>query len=217
MTIARLAHLEASAEGGLATASGRRAGGREEMLEMRRASIPRSKPQGCEGAVYPVSQVQRGQAGAQDGAATARFWRYVEKGSGCWKWTGSKRNGYGQITVGPRRTMSAHRFSYELHVSPVPQGLQVDHLCRNPECANPSHLEVVTPRENTLRSPITIASRKVAQSHCIHGHELSGLNLRLRPGREAPRRQCRQCDRDYQRRRRLLKRSVKSVLTGARQ
>lgn len=91
-----------------------------------------------------------------------RFWSKVEKSSGCWAWTGHKnRNGYGW-TLGPKgKGESAHRIAYELLVGPIPEGLQIDHLCRNRACVNPDHLEPVTQRVNWQRgnAPSAIAWR----------------------------------------------------------
>src|SRR5260221_14462809 len=86
-------------------------------------------------------------------SAMERFLSLFEfRPSGCWEWQGYTNNhGYGQFrpTKGDRRF--AHRFSYELFRAPIPTGLVIDHLCRNPRCVNPDHLEPVTERENMLR------------------------------------------------------------------
>jgi len=80
-----------------------------------------------------------------------------EPNTGCWLWTAStNKNGYGQFRFGSQvdgtRTMVlAHRWAYEHLVGPIPEGLQLDHLCRAPWCVNPEHLEPVTSRENTVR------------------------------------------------------------------
>jgi hypothetical protein len=80
-----------------------------------------------------------------------RFWRNVRKGDLCWNWAGSiDVCGYGRLWDGTR-TVRAHRFSYELLVGPIPEGLVLDHLCRNTRCVNPEHLEAVTHRDNLLR------------------------------------------------------------------
>lgn len=94
-----------------------------------------------------------------------RFWARVEKaeGDGCWVWTGALNNpgGRRRDTYGRLRRMDklivAHRFAYEDVVGPVPEGLQLDHLCRNTTCVRPDHLEPVTHLENMRRG---IASRE---------------------------------------------------------
>src|SRR5688500_6362748 len=71
--------------------------------------------------------------------------------TGCWVWTGNQATGgYSQIHVNGKST-GAHRVSYEHFVGPIPDGMQIDHLCRNRLCINPAHLEPVTPLENQLR------------------------------------------------------------------
>lgn len=75
------------------------------------------------------------------------FWARVKPGSGCWEWTGPKdAKGYGR-----HGHFKAHRIAYELSVGPIPTGLVLDHLCRNPGCVRPQHVEPVTPAENTRR------------------------------------------------------------------
>ncbi len=128
---------------------------------------------------------------------TERFWARVEKTPACWLWTGSlSSDGYGQM-VNPFHV--AHRLSYEMLVGPIPDGLQIDHLCRNRRCVNPTHLEPVTVRENLLRSPITLAARNASKTHCIHGHPFDEQNTYRHNGR----RQCRICRRLNGQRRRL--------------
>lgn len=93
-----------------------------------------------------------------------RFWPKVDKDGPlprwapflgpCWIWTGSRSGGgYGRFVVDTTRREStgAHRFSYELLVGPIPEGLQIDHLCRVRACCNPAHLEPVTTAENVRR------------------------------------------------------------------
>jgi hypothetical protein len=75
--------------------------------------------------------------------------RFVEV-DGCWLWVGSLRGGYGRVRFNGK-LVEAHRLSYEHHVGKIPDGLVIDHLCRNRSCINPEHLEVVTEAENIRR------------------------------------------------------------------
>ena len=82
------------------------------------------------------------------GDLPAKFFKCVVKGPGCWAWTGWKDNdGYGKFRVGKTKT-PAHRFSYEHHKGPIPDGLLVCHSCDNPECTNPEHLWIGTHKDN---------------------------------------------------------------------
>jgi hypothetical protein len=78
-----------------------------------------------------------------------RFWMKVQKGTSCWIWTGGSSNGYGLFTESSKgKTHIAHRFSYEQTVGPIPDGLHLDHRCRNRRCVNPDHLRPVTNKQN---------------------------------------------------------------------
>lgn len=106
--------------------------------------------------------------------------------SGCWLWGGVvTRGGYGMFWPDETGT-PAHRWSYEHHVGLIPQGLQIDHLCRVRRCVNPAHLEPVTAKENQIRSPHNPAIR----THCPQGHAYNHANTYRYPdGRRA----CRAC------------------------
>lgn len=122
--------------------------------------------------------------------AEFRFWSLVEKTSGCWPWHGKPNTyGYGRIRAVGRR-YAAHVFSFLMHGGVIPNGLQLDHICRNRMCVNPEHLEPVSLVTNVMRgmSPMSQNARK---THCKRGHLLSRDNVIPRPrGREC--RTCRQ-------------------------
>ena len=82
-----------------------------------------------------------------------RFWTRVVMTDECWLWTGAKTTaGYGSLGMGNRRTGYAHRYAYSILVGPVPDGLELDHLCRVRHCVRPDHLEPVTGFENKRRA-----------------------------------------------------------------
>lgn len=116
--------------------------------------------------------------------------------AGCWLWTGRKNNmGYGNMTLTPiagrGQVRLVHRIAYEHFVGPIPQGMQLDHLCRVRSCFNPEHLEPVTSQANTLRGAGPTAVN-AAKTQCVHGHEFTQDNTYLRPGGQ---RECRTCRR----------------------
>jgi hypothetical protein len=95
---------------------------------------------------------------------------------GCWVFTGALRNGYGAVGI-DYRTVYTHRYVYERMVGPIPDGLVIDHLCRNRACCNPAHLEPVTNRENCLRGD-RAGTRVTA---CAHGHAYTPENTYTNP------------------------------------
>ncbi|MEU9310909.1 HNH endonuclease signature motif containing protein [Streptomyces sp. NPDC048256] len=116
----------------------------------------------------------------------------IDKTAHCWNWTGSTTDeGYGYFNIGDEK-FRAHRWVFSLIVGPIPEGLVLDHLCRNRTCVRPSHLEPVTNRENILRGvgPSAVNAAKV---RCLNGHEYTLSNTYVRaPGS----RTCRACARD---------------------
>jgi hypothetical protein len=148
---------------------------------------------------------------AERQSISERFWAKVDRlGAGeCWEWLGYRsENGYGRFmpvyTIAP---LYAHRWSYEATHGPIPKGLQVDHLCRNRSCVNPSHLEVVTPRDNVLRST-NFAAVHARKTHCPQGHPYDQQNTILYRGR----RHCRAC-RTRHNRNTVLRRSAERART----
>jgi hypothetical protein len=106
----------------------------------------------------------------------------------CWEWDSiSHVDGYGRFRMGGRQWL-AHRASYTVLVGPIPEGLNIDHLCRNRRCVNPEHLEPVTQSENLKRSPLM--DRHSHKTHCPRGHAYEGDNVRL----SGVHRHCRTCD-----------------------
>lgn len=86
-------------------------------------------------------------------SAEERFWSKVTKTETCWLWTADhvKPSGHGIFTVNKRRFM-ATRWLWEQLNGPIAVGLELDHLCRNPPCVRPDHLEPVTKSENARRA-----------------------------------------------------------------
>lgn len=137
------------------------------------------------------------------------FWSRVLIGDDCWEWQGWLNHGYGRfirqaprprhnhLPKTPRPAIDAHRVPYDLFVGKVPEGLELDHLCRNKACVRPDHLEPVTHAENIVRgeSPAAINARK---THCSRGHEFDVV-------RNDGGRRCRTCKnmKSYERNRRL--------------
>jgi len=115
-----------------------------------------------------------------------------EPNSGCLLWLGAMNQfGYGRARLGGKR-MVAHRAAYILACGPVPDDLELDHLCRVRCCINPAHLEPVSKVVNVRRGSAgqTAGRRAATRTHCPHGHPYSGDNLFVRPSGA---RECRTC------------------------
>jgi hypothetical protein len=121
----------------------------------------------------------------------------VDPDTGCWIWNGYRAVGYGQIRRGRRGTslVGTHVAAYEHFVGPVPDGLELDHLCKTPPCCNPRHLEAVTHAENLRRSDIPSAGGRAmgaiqkAKTQCPKGHEYTDGNTIICQGKRV----CRAC------------------------
>lgn len=140
-----------------------------------------------------------------------RFWRHVEIGEprDCWRWTGFRNTpGYGMVLGdNERQSHPAHRVAYELTVGPIPDGLVIDHLCRNRECVNPFHLEPVTDRINILRGEGR-GARSFRRDACLYGHPYDDENTVRTTSRA---RVCRVCKNATARRLRLRKKEASVV------
>lgn len=127
----------------------------------------------------------------------------------CWLYAGNINNkGYGVIGSPSTR---AHRATYQTMVGPVPEGLELDHLCRVRACINPDHLEAVTHQENMIRSPIV---GRPVMTHCIRGHKLEPNNVYIAvknkvTGRVG--RQCSQCQKDRDAIKRMLAKKAELI------
>jgi len=113
--------------------------------------------------------------------------RLTVAASGCWEYPTLNESGYGVIGAGPRggKTIRVHRLVFEYVNGPIPDGLHLDHLCRNRACANPDHLEPVTAGENVRRG-----ERKGNQAQCAQGHKFTPENTRTTPRQRV----CRECE-----------------------
>jgi hypothetical protein len=121
-----------------------------------------------------------------------RFKDKFDEEPGCWIWTAAMSNtGYGSIGV-EGKTCHAHRIAYELWVGPIPEGAQIDHLCRERACVNPAHLEVVSAQENAKRG-----LNGVLKTRCAQGHPWTEEHIYHRPG--SGKKMCGTCNRERSR------------------
>ena len=131
-------------------------------------------------------------------ARCENVWRIFVMPTPCWEWTGHKlidygacNGGYGMCRFNGRNRL-VHKVMYERFIGQVPEGKELDHICRNRACCNPYHLDAVPHRINVLRG-ISPFAEKALQTHCINGHAFTTENTFLHPNGG---RQCRQCHRD---------------------
>ena len=130
-----------------------------------------------------------------------RFWSKVKKTENCWNWIGSNNGaGYGEIRIKGKKVY-AHRWSYEDVKGKIPKGYQIDHLCKNPSCVKPEHLEAVTPKVNVNRG--NTSKPHLIKEFCINGHSYAKYEYKRKDGKG---RNCAECvrtaSRNYQRRKR---------------
>jgi hypothetical protein len=139
-----------------------------------------------------------------------RLWSFVQRGgqNDCWPWAGNiDRGGYGLFKVGPKQRI-AHRLMYELLIAPIPEGMDLDHLCHTRDmachggsqcahrrCVNPAHLEPVSGRINSLRGRSQPAANAL-KTHCPKGHAYDERNTYVNPRTGG--RTCRECNNESQ-------------------
>lgn len=143
--------------------------------------------------------------------------RWTVREDGCWEWNGTRtKYGYGLARRQPGTTpTTAHRVIYEEYVGPIPDGLELDHVCHTRDttckggqscphrcCVNPDHLEPLTPKENTYRGR-SFSAINAKKTHCPKGHPYSEKNTKVSKGW----RFCRTCAREAQQRYEAKKRS----------
>jgi hypothetical protein len=111
--------------------------------------------------------------------------------NGCWLgWGHDNGNGYRRGRH-DGRVVYGHRLAYELLVATIPDGYEIDHLCKNVACVAPEHLQAVPPYVNNMRSD-SLCARRARQTHCNRGHEFTSENTYERPDRKRSR-MCRKC------------------------
>ena len=129
-----------------------------------------------------------GQASGYRGSEAKRFVKRIKVVGTCWLWIGRiNEKGYGYfVTQLPCKNVRAHKWAWQKINGLVPDGFELDHLCRNRRCVRPSHCEPVTHSENMARGKWAMAT------HCVNGHEFTPENTYIRPSNGQ--RVCRTCD-----------------------
>jgi hypothetical protein len=128
-----------------------------------------------------------------------RFWAKVNKTETCWLWTGCTTRpiplGYGRIRIG-HKFVVAHRYAWMQVNGPIPEGLELDHLCKVRHCVNPDHLEPVDHLTNVRRGERGLVINEMRDyepmMECHEGHRMVGDNIYVRPDGYV---QCRECNR----------------------
>lgn len=122
---------------------------------------------------------------------------YVVAPNGCWIWTGTiGRGGYGRFTVN-KRADYAHRVGYRMFVGEIPEGKELNHICRQPDCVNWRHLEPLTRRDHIMKTPGSAGRTHALQTHCRRGHPFDDANTAFT---KAGSRLCKECGRVRHRR-----------------
>lgn len=135
-----------------------------------------------------------------------RLWSIPEPNTGCWLWLGVlSEDGYPKMVVKGRRVF-AHRVAYSEMVGAIPDGMQLDHLCRTRCCVNPDHLEPVTQQENIARGRAGEHNR--SKTHCPSGHPFDETNTRWHVTTRRTWRSCKTCDTQEQRDRYARRKAV---------
>ena len=111
-------------------------------------------------------------SGVDMDAVLVRFWSHVDKTADCWLWKSRTTEGYGASFEVNGQQLKPHRFSYTVFRGLIPPGFVIDHLCRQPACVRPEHLDVVTNRTNALRG-VGATAKNAAKTVCQLGHPLS--------------------------------------------
>ena len=140
-----------------------------------------------------INQFAQAEIEAAKSRFLAKFWK--EPGTECWLWRDAlSTSGYGKVHVTEKQYIMAHRFSFEIVNGPIPDGFQLDHLCRTRHCVNPVHLEIVTNRINVLRG-VGLSAENARKTHCFRGHEFTEANTRWVTANGRPQRLCVICQR----------------------
>lgn len=142
-----------------------------------------------------------------DSETLDRFWSKTDLTGPCWVWKGVlNHSGYGFFKLN-NKNIQTHRLSYQIYKGKIPQGLEIDHLCRNRSCVNPTHLEAVTHKENMIRAiRLKENNFNLKKTHCPKGHEYNQENLI----KDTTRRGCKTCKKYWDNKRYCINRMLKN-------